>query len=206
MQESSSDRSFLKKLILITAFFVLTPVALFSSVLSLISLSKANLNSSQQPGNITSSPQPGVQVYASLPTNFPAISGEIIEADARPEIIGQFLKEHNSPLAEYSQLIVETADEYDLDYRLIPAIAMKESGGCKAIPEQSFNCWGWGVHSKGTLKFSSFDEGIEFVSKGLKENYIDQGYSSVEEIMKKYANPDSTTWAEGVLYYMSQIQ
>jgi hypothetical protein len=56
------------------------------------------------------------------------------------------------------------------------------------------------------LGFDSFEEGIEIVSKGLKEYYIDLGYVTVEEIMKKYAHPDSTTWAEGVSYYMLQME
>ena len=106
----------------------------------------------------------------------------------------------------YADFIVQTADKYGLDFRLLTAIAQKESGLCRVIPEGSNNCWGWGIHSEGTLGFDSYEEAIETVSKGLKENYIDLGYVSVEEIMAKYAHPSSTTWAEGVSFYMNQMR
>jgi hypothetical protein len=129
-----------------------------------------------------------------------------VESDARPDILKNYLKKYNSPLEPFAQFIVQTSDKHQLDYRLITAIAMKESGLCKVIPEGSYNCWGWGIHSAGTLGFNSYEEGIETVSVGLKENYIDKGYVTVEEIMQKYAHPDSTTWAEGVLLYMDQMK
>jgi hypothetical protein len=98
------------------------------------------------------------------------------------------------------------ADKYTVDWRLITAIAMKESGLCRVIPQGSHNCWGWGIHSKGTLGFDTYEEGIEIVTRGLKEKYIDLGLVTPEKIMTKYAHPDSTTWAEGVTAYMNQLE
>lgn len=194
-----------KKLFLIIVFIVITPITLLSSVFSLTSI--AGRNSPQNSGLISSlqNVAPGAQVYASLPSTLPSIEGEIIEGDARPEIIRVYLKDHDSPLSPFSNFLVEMADKYDLDYRLLTAIAQKESGLCKAIPEDSHNCWGWGIHSQGTLKFDSYNEAIEVVSRGIKQSYIDEGYETVEEIMQKYAHPDSSTWAEGVIYYMNQL-
>lgn len=197
---------FLRKLILILVFLTITPLTLLASVISLVSLSHSSSKPETALYDFNHNFLPGAQIYASLPSTFPSVSGKIIFSDARVDIIKNFLEKYNSPLEPYSELIVQTSDKYSLDYRLISAIAMKESGLCKAIPEESYNCWGWGIHSKGTLKFSSFDEGIEIVSKGLKDNYIDKGYTTVEEIMTKYAHPDSTTWADGVLQYMAQMK
>ncbi|MCX7928238.1 MAG: hypothetical protein N2558_00945, partial [Patescibacteria group bacterium] len=56
------------------------------------------------------------------------------------------------------------------------------------------------------LKFSNYDIAIETVAKGLKEKYIDRGYTTPELIMKKYAHPNSTTWADGVNMYMQKIE
>lgn len=187
-------------------FLAITPLTLFASAISLIALSHTSSVPNGKDLNIVNYSIQGAQVYASLPSTFPSISGKIVATDARGDILEKFMKKYNSPLEPYSEQIVQTSDKYNLDYRLLAAIAMKESGLCKAIPEESYNCWGWGIHSKGTLRFSSFEEGIETVAKGLKESYIDKGYGTVEEIMTKYAHPDSTTWAEGVLQYMSQMR
>jgi len=202
---SKEGKPFLKRLILIVVFLTITPLMLLASAASLIALSNSSsvLGAKSEAEDESYS---GAQIYASLPATYPAISGQIIESDARPDILKNFLKKYNSPLEPLSQFIVQTSDKHQLDYRLITAIAMKESGLCKIIPEGSHNCWGWGIHSAGTLGFDSFEEGIETVSLGLKKNYIDKGYITVEEIMQKYAHPDSTTWAEGVLLYMDQMK
>ena len=203
----TSKESYLKHVIFIIIFFTITPIALFSSVLSLIVLSNNGLAIPQKKSaDLINNPRPGVQVFASLPSDFPSVSAEVVAMDARPLILEEYLKKYDSPLAADAQTIVEIADKYQLDWRLTTAIAQKESGLCRAIPENSFNCWGWGIHSKGVLKFDSFAEGVETVSRGLREYYLDQGFVSVEEIMTKYAHPSSTTWAEGVNLYISQIE
>lgn len=199
--------SVLKKIIFLLTFFLITPIALMTSFLSLAVLSR---NSDLKPAQLAEAavgfPRSGVQVFASLPSSFPSVSGEITTSDAKVGFIKQYLKDNNSLLEPHSEFIVATSDKYRLDYRLTTAIAQKESGLCKAIPDGSNNCWGWGIHSQGTLGFDSLEAAIETVSRGLKEYYLDMGYKTVEEIMTKYAHPLSTTWAEGVLFYMQEIE
>ncbi len=207
IKEAIQGSFFVKRLVLIVVFFTITPITLFASVLSLVSITNSNDSNNNLVSSLnTKEDVLGVQVFSSSESDFPSVSADIISADARPEIIKNFLASNNSPMEPYSKYIVDTADKYNLDYRLITAIAQKESGLCRVIPEDSYNCWGWGIHSEGTLGFDNFEEGIETVSKGLRENYLDKGYSTVEQIMQKYAHPDSTTWAEGVLYYMEQME
>ena len=200
--------SFWKKIVFIAIFFLVTPIALGTSLLSLatINRNKSLETSAKETSLIYQYPMSGVQVFASLPSEFPSISSEIKAEDAKVGFIKQFLLENKSPLEPHASFIVNTSEKYGLDYRLTTAIAQKESGLCRVIPEGSHNCWGWGIHSEGTLKFDSYEEGIETVSEGLKNFYIDQGYETVDEIMSKYAHPSSTTWADGVLHYMSEIQ
>jgi len=201
------SENFIKKIIFILVFFTITPLTLFSSIFSLIVLSNSFGDGEKKAEqNLFSFPKPGLNVYAALPNSYPSFSGQVIAGDARPEIIRNYLIKHNSPLAPYADFIVETADKYGLDYRLTTAIAQKESGLGRAMPKDCHNAWGWGIHSEGTLCFDSWEEGIEAVSKGLKENYIDKGYDTVQKIMKKYAHASSTTWAEGVLMYMEQLE
>jgi len=107
---------------------------------------------------------------------------------------------NNAPLADYAEKFVEVANKYDLDYRLLPAIATVESSGGKSN-FRSYNAWGWG--SKG---FSSFEEGIEIVGKGLKNNYIEKGMDTVEEIAPIYCPPNYKNWARSVNQFMNEIE
>lgn len=200
--------SFWKNLILITFFFTVTPIALGTSLFSLISL---NNLSDKKVESVTSRelsvyPKSGARVFASLPTNLPSVGGEATALDARPELVRQYFEYWGSPLVPYAGLVVETADRYQLDYRLTTAIAQQESNLCKFIPPGTNNCWGWGIHSAGTLGFDSFEEGIEIVSKGLREEYLNKGYETVEEIMSKYTPLSNGSWAAGVTKFMAEIE
>jgi hypothetical protein len=156
--------------------------------------------------NLISSPKSGVKVYASLPSFLPTVSGHATVSDARGEIVRQYLNHYDSPLEPYAVEIVEASDRYGLDFRLTTAIAQQESNLCKKIPAESNNCWGWGIHSRGTLGFSSFGEGINEVSRGIREEYLDKGFGSVEEIMGKYTPLSNGSWAEGVPKFMAEME
>jgi hypothetical protein len=200
--------SFWKNMFLVAVFFTVTPITLAISLFSLFSFKgSAIAKSSVVQKNLAVSQYSGVQVYASLPPQLPSVSDQIGVMDARPEIIKQYLEYYDSPLTPYSDFIVQTADKYKLDYRLIPAIAQQESNLCKVIPPDSYNCWGWGINSQSNLGFDSFQDGIETVSKGLRTEYLDKGYGSIEEIMSKY-NPISPggAWARGVSEFMDQME
>lgn len=107
---------------------------------------------------------------------------------------------NNAPLADYAEKFVEVANKYGLDYRLLPAIATIESSGGKNN-FRKYNAWGWG--NKG---FSSFEEGIEVVAKGLKTGYIDKGRDTVEEIAPIYCPPNYKNWARSVNQFMIEIE
>jgi hypothetical protein len=194
-----------KNSIFIGVFFILAPIALAISLISLITLSKTSPGEVKSVKSFIDEPT-GYQVYASLPSDLPSISGEAIGMDARKELIRQYLERYDSPLEEFAGLLVDTSDTYKLDYRLLTAIAQQESNLCKKIPADSYNCWGWGIHSRGTLKFESYPEAIETVSKGIKEEYIDKGLTTPEEIMGKYTPLSNGSWADGVNLFLSQMK
>lgn len=202
--DNEGSYSFRKNLVLVAFFFTLTPIVLATSVFSLSSLKK--IAARNEALMLSQDLKSGVRVFASLPASIPSVSGEATAADARIAIIKQYLESYNSPLAPHAEFIVSTADKYGLDYRLTTAIAQQESNLCRFIPSGSHNCWGWGIHSQGSLGFSSYEEGIETVSQGLKENYIDQGYVTPEEIMKKYTPLSPGTWAIGVNKFLSEME
>lgn len=208
ISQEESSFSFWKGLIFASLFFFITPIALGASLFSLASLSKAEKPENlleETDYNLISAPKSGAKVFASLPSSFPTVSGVVSASDARAELIRQYLASYNSPLEPHAEYLVEASDAYGLDYRLLTAIAQQESNLCKKIPPLSYNCWGWGIHSEGSLGFSSFEEGIDIVSQGIKENYINKGYTTIEEIMSKYTPLSKGSWAFGVNKFMGDI-
>jgi hypothetical protein len=206
--ESPTKESFIfwKNLIVVLIFFTVTPLVLGISLFSLFSFqtsAKNQITSTKQDNSYSKS---GARVFASLPATIPAVGGAAVVADARPEIIRQYLKECGSPLVAYADFIVQTADKYQIDFRLTTAIAQQESNLCKIIPAGSYNCWGWGIHSQGTLGFNSFAQGIEEVSKGIREEYLNKGLSTIEEIMSKYTPLSNGSWAFGVNKFMGEME
>ncbi len=195
-------------MVLVGVFFIVTPLTLALSLFSLSSFKISSLAKDKLILKNLAIPQySGLQVYASLPPQLPSVSGVVGSADARGQIIRQYLEYYNSPLAPYADDLVQTSDKYNLDYRLLTAIAQQESNLCKVIPPGSYNCWGWGINSQSNLGFNSFADGIENVSKGLRTQYLDKGYGSVTEIMSKYnpISPDGA-WAKGVSQFMDQME
>ncbi len=129
-----------------------------------------------------------------------------VDKDKRVAVLKAFFRKHDSPLYDHTEYIVKVADEYGLDYRLLPAISMQESGACRVIPIDSHNCWGWGIYGGKVTRFASYPEAIETVSRGIKKYYIDEGLTTTEQIMSKY-NPSSTgSWSFGVNYFLNGLE
>jgi hypothetical protein len=206
--DREEDVGFWKNIILISVFFVVTPLTLGISLFSLFSLKSVPVtkNNRSISTNLVISPESGAKVFASLPAESPLVTEDIGSSDARPEIIKQYLKYYDSPLIPYSDTIIQVADKYSIDYRLITAIAQQESNLCKIIPPGSHNCWGWGITGVGTLGFNSYTDAIETVSKGLRENYLDKGYKTIDQIMTKYTPQSNGSWANGVNQFMSEME
>jgi hypothetical protein len=129
---------------------------------------------------------------------------EELKPDNRAKVLKTYLEKYNSPLADHADTFIKTADTYDLDWKLVAAIAGLESGYGKAIPPNSFNGWGWGIYGTQVHYFTGWDDGIETVSKGLRERYIGKGnQANIYAIGKTYAA--SPTWAVRVIGFMNQI-
>ncbi|MGI5840809.1 MAG: hypothetical protein ACOX6N_01110 [Patescibacteria group bacterium] len=130
----------------------------------------------------------------------------VIANDARPEIIRRYLEKYKSPLTPYSELIFQLSQDYGFEYYWIIAIAQQESNLCKKIPEGSHNCWGYGIHSKGTLKFDNYDLALRSFAEYLKRQYFDKGLNTPELIMKKYCPHSNGSWAFGVQQFIDEME
>ncbi len=149
------------------------------------------------------------KLYASLPENRIDSYENIEHLDARAKIIENFFKRYNAPLALFSDEFVQVADKYLLDYRLLPSISMQESNGGKKVIADSNNPFGYGIYGSNVKQFASFEEAIDRVGKGLREDYLNQGLNTPEKIMTKYTPPSVALggpWAKGVSSFMEELR
>lgn len=130
------------------------------------------------------------------------------EREEKAAKIDAYFEKGNMPLAGYGMKMVLEAEEHELDWRLIPAIAVREStGGLHACKKASFNPFGWSSCKTG---FKSYDHAIEVIAKNLggdnsnTATYYDN--KSVEQILKAY-NPPSVvpTYSKEVMAIMNKI-
>lgn len=134
------------------------------------------------------------------------VSKEVLKL--RAEAIDSYFKEREMPLSGTGAKMIEEAIKNEIDWRLLPAIAVRESTGgkheCKRVPNNPF---GWGSCKIG---FKSYDEAIETVAKNLGGNNPNTAHHYDEketiEILRAY-NPPSVVpkYAEQVIAIMNAI-
>lgn len=190
----SRRRDMIRKFAIVFLWFWLTPIALI--VTALLLYQYAHTTNIAEVGSIQTANPKGNH-----------ITGQVLGIqidDMRPYYIANLLR--NTRLEPYAHLMVETSDQYGLDYRLIPAIAMKESGGGNKVAEYTHNAWGW---ENGRTVFPSWEVAIATVAKTLKTKYVDKGLTTPEEIMPVYAPPQVLTggkWARDIRYFFSKLE
>ncbi len=99
------------------------------------------------------------------------------DRESKAAKIDAYYAKYDLPLAGHGMQMVMSAEKNNLDWRLLPAIAMRESTGCKFIIQSNKNCFGFG-----TAKYESFDQGIEIVGDHLG--------GAMPTTAKYYANKD----------------
>jgi len=126
--------------------------------------------------------------------------------DNRVIRLREYLKAHNSPMADSASRFVQDADSFGLDWKLVVAISGNESYFGWYIPENSFNGWGWGVWTGTSYghNFQNWEEGITTVSEGIKHDYIDKGFITIDQIGQKYAADPAWSWK--VKHFMEDIE
>jgi hypothetical protein len=84
--------------------------------------------------------------------------------DPRAARLEKFFAHYNCPEPRHVDEYLHAADVYDLDYRLLPAVSLRETHcGTEAWHNNR-----WGYHP-GVQKFPSVEEGINFVARVLAE-------------------------------------
>jgi hypothetical protein len=122
--------------------------------------------------------------------------------DVRTQAVRNIFKRYNSPLVDQASLYVRYADEFGVDWRLLPSIAGLESTFGKFLMPGSYNAYGWGG---GYIYFESWEHGIRVVNRALRRNYMEKwGATDVWSIGPIYA--ESPTWSVRVNFFMNQFE
>jgi hypothetical protein len=97
-----------------------------------------------------------------------AIDPKVETLKAEADAIDAYFANHNMPLLGTGLKMATEADLNDIDWRLLPAIAVRESTGgkfdCKKVENNPF---GWGSCK---ISFKSLDVAIETIAKNLGGN------------------------------------
>lgn len=127
-------------------------------------------------------------------------------AKERADKIDAYFTKRGMPLRGYGEKMVEEAEKNNLDWRLLPAIAIKESTGGKFAC--GYNPFGWG--SCKIVKFKSWDAAIETVAYNLGGNnpatmryYKDK--TTIEKL-HHYNNSVVPTYTGEILEFMELIE
>lgn len=193
----------MRKLLLFVSFFTVTPVFLILSAIFLVYLTFEQSTSGRGLSGLFH--HQDTVAYAALPDNLNVVSSTIGIGDVRIGKVLDFLESYHSPLAEYANTLVETADKYNIDYRWIPAIAMQESGGCAKVIGNSKNCFGFGIHGGKVKKFDSYEAGIDAVGKYLAKNK-ENGLDTIDKLGDLYNPINYNDWKGKVNLFLTEMQ
>ena len=111
-------------------------------------------------------------------------------ADPRIERLRTFFDSYSCPAPRHIADYLRVADTYGLDYRILPALSVREST-CGQYQRSDNNRWGW---DSGDSGFGSVASGIEYVGRQLAEAPQYKG-KTLDQVLWTY-NPRSPYPAE----------
>ena len=125
--------------------------------------------------------------------------GVLLQPDPRVSRLEHFFRHYNCPQPYHVEDYLRASDGYRLDYRLLPAISVRESL-CGVAEQMTNNYWGYHPSSQ---SFPSVEAGIDYVARQLAQGWYYQG-KTLEQKLFSY-NPREAYPAE-VLSIMRQIE
>jgi hypothetical protein len=135
----------------------------------------------------------------------PATIKKALQAEEAQKIDAYF-HDRKMPLEGYGPKMVAEAEKNGLDWRVLPAIAVREStGGIHACKRVAHNFFGWGGC---TIGFKSADEAIETVARNLGGNnpktasYYD---GDLKDVLETYNGLAVASYANDVMGIMDKM-
>lgn len=195
----------MQKALKVLVWFQVTIILLLINLTVLSLYHSSNTRKDTSSTDITLAPQRG---------SGKVLGTSIESSDARSLLLRLFIERYqpNSPFLPLTDYLVATADTYQIDFRLIPAIAMCESNlGAKIPSKDSYNAWGIAVYT-GQLKgkkFTDWKQAIDWVGKFIREKFYNRSITDLNEIGAIWAPPSVTnndSWARCVEGFMDKIR
>jgi hypothetical protein len=119
--------------------------------------------------------------------------------------IDAYLARKNSPMAGLGGMLSGYARDYDIDPRLVVAIAGAETTfGLHTCAGN--NAWNWFHHRTCPQSpFTSYQEGAERVTRFLRLSYINRGYDTIDLIRYKYCATGCDNWVPLVTRFHDEM-
>lgn len=170
-------------------------------------VSKDHVDITQETPQIVLSQKQNIEVLNLFAFN-QVIDEEAQILEIKAKAIDAYFEAHDMPLLGTGMKMVQEAEKNDLDWRLIAAIAVRESTGgkfdCKKVDNNPF---GWGSCKIG---FKTIEKAIETIALNLGGNNPKTAYhyegKDTKAILQKY-NPPSIVlrYAQQVMSIMDDI-
>jgi len=138
-----------------------------------------------------------VSPMAVSPLQSPKAQAPDYRKDPRCEVLRRFFEKGDCPAKEYSHVFLEAADNYKLDWRLLPSLSFVESTGGKVAHNN--NIFGW---DSGRAHFSTPTAGIHAVGYNLSHG-SQYRRKNLDQLLATY-NPGSD-YAQKVKSVMRRI-
>jgi len=123
--------------------------------------------------------------------------------DIRETQMRLVLERYQSPMVGMEKLLIETAENWGLDWTIMAAIAGTESSFAKRMPQNCNNPYGWGIYGDHKLCFASLEESVNAVAKGLATKY---NTTSLESIARTYNTVSTEGWLAHTRFFMNKIK
>lgn len=102
----------------------------------------------------------------------------VLKSDPRANGLERFFRLYGCPAPHHVAEYLRAADSYGLDYRLLPAISVRETT-C-GVQAWENNRWGYHPHEQ---RFPSVEVGIDFVSRVLMEGDFYKGKTLEQKLL-----------------------
>ncbi len=131
-----------------------------------VSVSAKTLKIDYQQGLVTSTEKNPLHttLFASIPDSNDTVdpNADTDEDLSKAQRLDDYFSKHDMPLAGHGIEFVRAANKYNVDWRLVAAIGVRESSGGKHMMNN--NPFGWG---SAKIKFDDFSEAIDVVTSNL---------------------------------------
>lgn len=119
--------------------------------------------------------------------------------------IHAYLVAHHSPLAPYTSALMQSAQRWGVDPTLLLGISGAETSyatdpNAGRDITTGHNPFGMGPH----IQYGSWPEAFDAAARNLRQNYLNKGLRSVEQIAPKWVGYESS-WPQTVNSIMSNL-